>query len=146
MSSQWTRNYSIVSRPFWIPLNSKKVPKILSAAQNKLNLIRQIQRIAGTRSFFWGTRQERMHLNSERNEAGTDASKIRGTQKGTARSFSVPFASKFGQIFSKFSIIYTKIGRNINILLQNIYFIMKSKSGFEKYAKIQIYLQKISHG
>ena len=102
-------------------------------------------KVSGTRSFYRGTRQERMPLKSERNEAGTDASKIRGTQKGTARSFSVPFASKFGQIFSKFSIFYAKIGRNTNILIQNIYFIMKCKSCFEKYATIQIYLRKLSH-
>ena len=37
---------------------------------------------SGTRSFYRGTRQERMPLKSERNEAGTDASsKIRGTRK-----------------------------------------------------------------
>ena len=41
-----------------------------------------------------------MTQNKKRNEAGTDASKIRETKKGTARSFSVPFVSKF----SKFSI------------------------------------------
>ena len=38
-----------------------------------------------------------MPLKSERNEAGTNASKIRGTPKGTDRSFSVPFASRFGE-------------------------------------------------
>ena len=79
-----------------------------------------------------------MPLKSERNEAGTDASKIRGTQKGTARSFSVPFASKFDEIFSKFSINHTKISRNINTLLQNIYFFMKSKSYFEILTNLDI--------
>ena len=43
-----------------------------------------------------------MPLKSERNETGTKASKIRGTPKGTDRSFSVPFASKFGEKFQDF--------------------------------------------
>ena len=47
-----------------------------------------------------------MPLKSERNEAGTNASKIRGTPKGTDRSFSVPFASRFGEIFQNFHKIY----------------------------------------
>ena len=41
-----------------------------------------------------------------RNEAGTDVSKIRGTGKGTVRSFSVPFASKFDENFAKISQIF----------------------------------------
>ena len=47
-----------------------------------------------------------MHLKSERNEAETNASKIRGTPKGTDRSFFVPFALKFGEKIQDFHKIY----------------------------------------
>ena len=43
-----------------------------------------------------------MLLKSERNEAGTNASKIIGTQKGMDRSFSIPFASRFVEIIRNF--------------------------------------------
>ena len=45
-----------------------------------------------TRSFYRGTRLERKPLKSERNEAGTDASKSEERKKERLRSFSVPFA------------------------------------------------------
>ena len=66
----------------------------------------QKERVPERVPFFGGTRQERMPLKSERNEAGTNASRSRGTPKGTDRSFSVPFASKFGEKFQDFHKIY----------------------------------------
>ena len=51
-----------------------------------------------------------MPLKSERNEAGTDASKIRGTQKGTVsflfRSFCIRIGRKFRTIIQKSTIIF----------------------------------------
>ena len=44
-----------------------------------------------TRSFYRETRQERMPLKAEKNEAGTDASKSEERKKERLRSFSVPF-------------------------------------------------------
>ena len=70
-----------------------------------------------------------MLLKSERNDAGTDASKIRVTQKGTDRSFSVCLASKLGEIYNIFPkkclifVIYwvflvkneSQLGKNTNV-------------------------------
>ena len=47
-----------------------------------------------------------MPLKSKRNEAGTDASNIRGTGKGAVRSFSVTLASKFHKNLAKISQIF----------------------------------------
>ena len=71
---------------FYLDLLKNRVGKYRHLAR----LLQIFQRIAGTRSFFL------------RNEAGTDdASKIRGTGKGTVRSFPVPLASIFDEKFGE---------------------------------------------
>ena len=61
-----------------------------------------------------------MPLKSERNEAGTNASKIRGAPKGTDRSFSVPFASRFGEKFRYFHKIHAIFVFNWVSLIENV--------------------------
>ena len=43
--------------------------------------------------------KDRLTLESERNEAGTDTFRFRGTQEGTGGSLSMTLATKFGRNF-----------------------------------------------
>ena len=135
-SKDYIADFNSISRRHWCTRDHQSlgtmglpIPQCLGQGLWNLPNLSGNQSIDGTRSFFWGTRQERMPLKSERNEAGTDASKIRGTQKGTERSFSVPFPSKFDKTFAEIS----QISRNHPQYLYSTVYRMKNDAYLKNY-------------